>query len=632
MALPLSILLSWCGVTVGASPILAGQKLTIQIQTVKSAASVSNGSNSPLTIPLSGTGTTETVQGQVFNVVGVPDSKEGYHCAINSGSNSLVCQDLTFSSSDVGHTINVYGAASATYYQALYTTISSVIDPSTVTLAEWATRSVSSAMVQVVGATNNFTAIQNAINAACSAATASNPSTVIFPPGTYGLSGTLFMPNGCSYVTWKSAGGPVVLLETAIVSKDPTQKGFGQGLAVLAFGNNSAPGRATNSLSGTSISAGSDVLTCSSCAFTTADIGKPIYVQYAGAADLPLWTTITGVNGSSATLADHAQTTLPLSPQGLLGPAIVIGYQVMRNIDIGGIDFHNIGYWYQDPGLSVIGFPLVQFGEATQVAKQGLTFHDLIMLSATNGCTANNGPLDSSTLSNVTCLGATDAGFYISGQNSKLTLKNLVVDNTQYPVPGTGLDNGFLVKSPSSALFDHPTVHCHCRSALITVGDYNNFDITIQNGDFNGEGTTSAGIFSNITKRLTIQNNSLQGIRGDVFEFQSTYAGGIDNVSITGNKASNSGAAISVSDNNAGVGPSNINFQNNVMQVTGNGIIALHTRGINYWSLNQLTNVTASKSAAWQIFNTAPGTTNHVNANTTAGYRDKSVCDSSCIF
>src|SRR4029077_13879791 len=195
------------------------------------SVSVVNASSSPQTIPLGGTG---TAQGQTFNVVSngaVPDSKEGMQCAVSSGSNSLVCQDLTFASSDVGHIINIYGAVSTTNYDALYTTITAVTNSSTVTLAAPATRTVSSAMVQVVGATNNLSAIQNTINAACSAATQSNPSTVSFPAGIYGLAGTLFIPNGCSYVTLTSGGGPVVLLETAIVSNVPGATGFGQGAA-----------------------------------------------------------------------------------------------------------------------------------------------------------------------------------------------------------------------------------------------------------------------------------------------------------------------------------------------------------------------------------------------------------------
>ena len=636
------------GVAPGAT-LVPSQSITLNVafastvvgSVTGSVSVVSNATNSPTTISLSGAG----VQSQI-NVVSngaVPDSKEGLQCAVSSGSNSLVCQDLTFASSDVGHIINIYGAVSTTNYDALYTTITAVTNSSTVTLAAPATRTVSSAMVQVVGATNNLSAIQNTINAACSAATQSNPSTVSFPAGIYGLAGTLFIPNGCSYVTLTSGGGPVVLLETAIVSNVPGATGFGQGAALLAFGNSSAPGRLGNSLSGISISAGSNVLTCTACAFTTADIGKPIYVQYAGAANVPLWSTITAVNGTQAILADNAQTTLPLSPQGIQGPLIIIGYQVMKNINIGGMDFHNIGYWsysnQQNPGSSILGLPVIQFGAASQVVKQGLTFHNTTVLTATNNCTANNGPMDGATWDTITCLGSIDAGFYLSGIYTNSTLRNLTVDNTGYPVPenilvsSARLEDAILMKPGVNVLLDHPVVRCYCVTEIVGLGDYNNFDVTIQNGDFNGESATSTGIFSNITKRLTIQNNSFQGITGNVFELSSTYPGSIDNISITGNTASNSGAAISVSDLiNSGAGPSNINFQNNVMQVTGNGIIATSTRGTNHWSLNQLTNVPAANNAAWQIFQSAPGTTNFVGSNTVSGYLVGSVCDSSCVF
>src|SRR3984893_1397227 len=92
----------------------------------RSLSLTGNPPNSTLTIPLRGTGTstalgtstapgTSTVQGRVFNVAtngAVPNSKEGYHCAIAERTTRLVCSDVTFASSDTHHAIIVYGAAS----------------------------------------------------------------------------------------------------------------------------------------------------------------------------------------------------------------------------------------------------------------------------------------------------------------------------------------------------------------------------------------------------------------------------------------------------------------------------------------------------------------------------------------
>jgi len=526
-------------------------------------------------------------------------------------------------------------------YVALYTTITSVTNSSTVVLATPATQTVSSAMVQVAGATDNWKPIQNTINTACSASTKANPSTVLFPAGIYGLSNTIFIPNGCSYLTW-TAQGQVVFLETTIVSTDPTQPGFGQGGALLAFSYQNAAGKGTALLSNnTSIRAGSNVLTCGSgCGFTTANIGQPLYLQYAGASALPLWTTITGVSGSptggrypAVTLANNAQTTLPLNPQGMAGPAVVFGYQVMRNIDIGGIDFHNMGYWFH-PGFTTIGYPLVTFGTAIQVVKQGLYFHDLKLVSATNGCLANNGPNDQYTLENVTCLGMTDSAFYMAGLNSNVTIKNVVVDNTQYPVPNTPLTNGFLLKSLSHALIENPTVRCHCLTYLIDIADYANFDTTIENANLNGEGGTPGGIGSNITSRLTVLNAQIQNIAGNVFRFDNSYMGSINGVTITGTNASNiKGGAIWINDGTGtGHGPSNITFDNNAMQVSANGINIQNVEGTNHWSGNRLTNTPPSSNAAWQIFQGRSGAINYVQSNIVGGYEGQSYCDSSCIF
>jgi hypothetical protein len=510
-----------------------------------------------------------------------------------------------------------------------------------VLLAAPATETVASGMIQMVGSTDNWKPIQNTVNEACSAATEASPSTVFFPAGIYGLSNTVFIPSGCSYLTWR-ATAKVVLLETAIVSTDPTQSGFGQGASLLAFSYRTAAGRGSASLADhTSITAGSNILKCGSgCGFTASDVGQPLYLQYAGAAELPLWTTITGVNGSptggeypGVTLSNNAQTTLPLTPQGIAGPAVVVGYQTMRNIDIGGVDFHNVGYWFH-AGFSKLGYPLVTFGTAIQVVKQGLKFHDSTLLSATNGCIGNNGPNDQYSIERVTCLGTTDAAFYMSGFNSNVTIKDVVVDNTKYPLPDTALWYGFLLKTLSHATIDHPIIRCTCINALIVVADYANFDTTIENGDLNGEGSTVVGIGSNITTGLTVLNTKIQNVKGFAFRFDSPYPGGIKGVTITGTNAFNiQGDGIWLNDDSGtGHGPSNITFQNNEMQVSANAINAQKVEGTNHWSGNQLINAPAGFSAAWQILQGRSGAINFVHANTGVGFQGQSSCDLSCVF
>jgi hypothetical protein len=291
-----------------------------------------------------------------------------------------------------------------------------------------------------------------------------------------------------------------------------------------------------------------------------------------------------------------------------------------------------MGYWFQ-PGITTIGYPLVTFGTANLVVKQGLKFHDSTLLSATNGCLGNNGPNDQYLLENVTCLGMTDAAFYMAGANSNVTIKDVVVDNTQYPVPSTSLTDGFLLKTLSHALIEHPIVRCHCLTYLIDIGDYANFDTTINNADLNGEGSTPGGIGSNITTGLTVLNAKIQNIKGNAFRFDNVQVGGINGVTITGTNALSVNGGIWINDGTGtGHGPSNITFDNNNLRVSGNGINAQNVEGTNHWSGNQLNNTPPSANAAWQIIQGSSGAINDVNSNTVIGYQGQSVCDSSCVY
>jgi hypothetical protein len=304
----------------------------------------------------------------------------------------------------------------------------------------------------------------------------------------------------------------------------------------------------------------------------------------------------------------------------------------MQNIDIGGIDFHNTGFWFH-PGFSMVGYPLVTFGVTNQVVKQGLKFHDSTLLSATNGCLANNGPNDQYLLENVTCLGMTDAAFYLSGANSNGTIRDVVVDNTQYPVPKTAMWNAFLLKAGSNILIDHPVVRCNCLNNLINIGDYANFAVTIQNADLNGQGSTPVAVGSNITSGLALLNNQIQNVKSFVFRFYNSWVGSIQGVTITGTNAySIPGVGIWIKDGTGtGHGPSQITFKNNTMQVAGNGINVQNVEGTNHWSTNQLINYPPSSNAAWQISRGTSAATNFVGSNIVTGYSGQNYCDSSCV-
>jgi hypothetical protein len=585
---------------------------------------------------------------QMLNVItnggAVPDSKEGYLCSIASGTTALVCTDITFTGNDVGRPIYVYRANSTPHYTSLATTISSVTNSSTVVLALAATQTATNTMVQVVGPTNNYTALQNTINQACAAATPSNPVTVLFPAGVYGFLSTVNIPAGCGNMSWVSSGGKAVLLETNIISSNPANMYFGQGSTAVSFGSNSSPGRiaySTNPMSNISISAGSNALSCTvGCNFTTADIGKPLYLEFAGADYLPLWTTVTGVSGTpnagiypALTLANNAQTALPIVPSGIFAGALIIGYSPIHDIDIGGVDIHDVSYYYQR-NFSGFGIPLVEFGSASQVVKQRLNFHDLTLLSASNGCTGNNGPLDQFTFTNITCLGSTDAGFYLSGNNSNGTFTNDTVDNTGYPFP-TENEFGILAKSNSHLTFNNLTIHCFCSIGGLAFADYANFYMDVEGGDIDMKNSPGAdAITSNITKFLTVHNTNIQNVTQSAFRLVNTFTGGISGAMITGVTVTNAAQATQVDsyDTSTQPGPSNITFENNSVSVIGNGIVAFHLEGVNHWSNNILTNVPGNASPAWQITQGGSAATNYVQGNTVSGFRGTSSCDSSCVF
>jgi hypothetical protein len=574
--------------------------------------------------------------GTTFNIASygaLGDSKLGYSCEMTAGSASLVCQDVSFASTDVGRRVAVYGANSSSYYVSLDTTIKSVSSSSTATLSTAASKTVSVTMAQVVGR-DNVGDIQNAINAACRAASAGNPSTVEFPNGVYAVSAGVQVPAGCSYVNLEAQNsGDATLLGTYISSSNSSKRGYGQGGSVLFFGSTSAPGTGTDALSNNvTIAAGSNVLTCAGCKFSSSSAGKPIYVEYAGANRAPLWSTITSVaSASEVTLANDAESSLPLNPTGLIAdPAVVFGYEAIKNIDVGGINIQNVGYYYKD-GFTTLGVPLVEFGAGAQVVKQNVSFHDSTMISATNGCTGNNGPNDGFTFKNLTCQGAQDTAYYLAGFSTNGTIENVVVDNTHYPIAKTALWNAFLLKGITNVTIENATVRCYCKDFLVDFGDLPSFNDTIENSNLNGEGVTPVGIGSNLLSGLTVTNTTIQGINGNAFRFVNAQAKGISGITMTDNIVLDANGAIWTTDgSSSGHGPANMKFQNNTAQVSGNAINIQKSEGTNYWTGNQLTNTDPDHGWAWAISDGASGATNYLGSNTATNFRPGSSSCQSC--
>lgn len=131
----------------------------------------------------------------VFNVKtygAVGDGKVVADGAMTSGSAALACTTSTpFASSDVGKRVLVKGAGNSTA-TTLVTSISGFTDSGHLTLAANATTTITSAVV--MWATDDTAAIQSAINAAVTWASANSGAARVFFPGLtgfYGIAGSL---------------------------------------------------------------------------------------------------------------------------------------------------------------------------------------------------------------------------------------------------------------------------------------------------------------------------------------------------------------------------------------------------------------------------------------------------------
>ncbi len=562
----------------------------------------------------------------------VGDSKVGYNCSVPAGTNTtLTCSDpnVTFSSSDAGHTIWIYGSNSTQYYVATPgITIASVINSQSVVLAGTLSQSVSNGMIQVIGATDNSAAIQNTITAACSTATVTNPATVFTPAGVYGYRTAVQIPGGCSNVKLQ-ASGKAIWLNTTILGNTYGKSGYGQGTEALTI----SPGisQYTQQIAGTSITAGSNLLTCTTCSFTSANIGQPIYVQSAGPDGLPLWTTITAVSGNVATLADNAQTTM--SPSNLGGPLLTWGYQLSTNIEISGMEFQNVGYYYNPTQgyVSTQGLPVV-ITHAGSVL-QGFFFHDSVITSATNTCYRGDGVSDQFKYENVTCHGGTDVAMSFYGPHSNGLVTNATVDNTQWPLPKTSIVNALTIKGSTHVTFQNPTLRCFCSTYLFAQSDMPAFDVTISNPDFDGEGSPGIGIASGLSTGFVVNGGQIRTTTGDAFLFfGEAVPNSVQNLTVQGVTATNVGGGASFTDySGTGHGVKNIVFDNNEFHTTGgNGVGATNVEGLNFWRQNSLFG-NGSANAAWVLVSGTNGAMNVFSNNFATGYGGSNQFDSSLV-
>ena len=566
----------------------------------------------------------------------VGDSKIGYNCSVAAGTNStLTCTDpnITFSSSDVGHTIWIYGSNSAQYYVATPAiTVASVVNSQTVVLSGTLSQSVSNGMIQVMGATDNSAAIQNTINAACSTATGTNPATVFTPAGVYGYTISAQIPAGCSNVKFQ-ASGKAIWLNTTILSNTPGTLGYGQGSEALII----TPGKShfTTRTVGTTILAGSNQLTCASCSFSSSNVGQPIYVQSAGPDGLPLWTTITAVSGNVATLANNAQTTMATStsPSQLGGPLVIWGYELSSNIEISGMEFQSVGFYYNptNPYISTEGLPVL-FARSGSVL-QGFYFHDSVITAATNGCFRGDGVSDQFTYENVTCHGGTDVGMSFYGPQSNGSAIGLTVDNTQWPLPNTWEVNAYTLKGGTHVDFKHLIARCNCYSYLFVQADIPSFDLTISDSDFDAEGSAAIGISSGFANGFLVDGGQIQNTTGAAFLFFTQIPNSMQNLTVRGVTGTNVKSALTVSDyTGTGHGVKNIVFENNEFHTTGgNGTNITNVEGVNFWRQNTISG-NGSAAAAWVLTSSGSnGDLNLFNGNFDSGFLGSSAFDASVV-
>jgi hypothetical protein len=567
-------------------------------------------------------------QQQVLNTADfgtLPDSAVAYHCSIAAGSTTLSCSDGSFSASDVGKTVFVYGSDVREFYLATPAmSVQARKDLHNITLSTPATKAVADGFVQVIGKSTdrNTTAFRRALKQACD----QGGTTVVVPPGVYS-SEMIRWPHPCSGVRL-TGGNQAILIRAHIVSDSPTSRAYGLSGQVIAFGDPSDPGQFVASAN-ISIQAGSALLSCPECHWSKDNIGQLIYVEAAGTNRAPLWAKIDAVDPAShvATLSVRASSSLPLQVAPVNPPMTIWGYAEMRDITIEDIGLENVSYYFR-PEFSQIAAPVLELGTSPVDVKHGMTIRNVVIASAGSGCYGNNGPNDHFTYTDDMCRGGTDAAWYFSGRHSNGVALRLKADNTKWPFPNTPLFQCWLIKGVSQVEFNQPSGRCAVLNFVMNIADAPNFNITIVDPDLDGVGIAHGGIQCNFSVNLNISGGSVRNIpHGSALLLANAFGGGtVSKVLIQGMRGENIDTALSVRDaSGSGHGPRDITFVGNQFSTLGNGANIRSVEGTNQWKNNQF--IGNGKGVPWQIYGgTAPGS-NQFSQNTEQRYKTLDLFD-----
>jgi len=527
---------------------------------------------------------------QTFNVKkygAKGDSRVSTRGSMDSGSATLMCPGCTFTNADVGRTVYIYGASSAPYALSLGTTIRGVLSSSSAILATSATQSTSSALVQIVGS-DDTRAILAARDAACAAATPSNPAVLLVPSGgVYTLDGTVIEP--CSNLRITGSG---TILQVNLAAGSAA----GQGGPVIVF-----PGSSTGRFcTGGTMRSGSNLLRYGSqgdrpCNFTRADVGSGVVVVYASQNYLPLYATIRNYVSNTQVLLDRsAQNAVPVTNSGFgkVGTLVEIGATPIQNIEIDHLTLMNVSTAYP-PGRT-LGVGIVAFGADSSSFKQNVRVHDLTVVTASINCLGgNNGVLDQYSFEHNRLIGCADASMYVAGWNSRGTVSNNTIENVHFPglapnAIGRVLQVGILVKGASNVTFANNTIHIDTGEGGIMFGDWPQFRNQVQNNIITlaSPGNVVVGIAGNSGDHILLTGNQIECQapgRGIWF-----YSNAVSNIEATGNVIRNCTAAIKFDGTGSGVGPVGLKLKGNYIYQCGDGIRLESVGGVNVVENNKL--------------------------------------------
>jgi hypothetical protein len=530
------------------------------------------------------------LRGQTFNVKDYGakgNSRVSNHGSMDRGSATLTCPDCSFTNADVGKKVYVYGASSAPYAVSLGTNIQGVSSPASATLAAPATQSSSGALVQIVG-TNDTEAILAARDAACAAATVTNPAVLSFPTGgVYSLNGKVIRP--CSYLRITGAG---TILQVSLASG----RSAGQGGSVIVFPGSST-GRWCN---GGTMSPGSNVLRYGNqgdtpCNFTRADVGSGVIVVYADQNYLPLYATIRNyVSDTQVILNRPAQTAVPVTSSGFgkVGTFVQIGGTPIANIEIDHLTLMNVTTAY--PPDRILGIGIVAFGADNSSFKQNVRVHDLTVMTASINCLGgNNGVLDQFSFQHNTLIGCADAAIYVAGASSRGIVSNNTIENVDFPglapnAIGQVLQMGILVKNASNVIFANNTVHIDTGEGGIMFGDFPQFRNEVQNNTITVTSQRNAvvGIGGNTGDHILLTGNRIEcQAPGKGIWF---YSNAVSNIEVTGNIIRNCTAAIKFDGTGSGIGPISLKLSANQIMECHDGIRLEGVGGVNVVENNKL--------------------------------------------